>query len=159
VTFPSDSRLLRIEHRLFSNCRSLRSLVIPALVEFIGYESFQQTYSLSSLSFASQSHLRELRDWPPGASQSLGLPDAVEFLSFRQDITHPLRCVLTFDRDSRLRLIAAMPIPGSPGGTVPLRVIVHVTSRSLKVFRLDLEFAVDRPSGWIMSPYGLIFHQ
>jgi hypothetical protein len=57
-------------------------MTLPSSVESVGLLSFIYCRALSSLSFASPSHLRELLDLPPWLSGLVSIPDSVEVLSF-----------------------------------------------------------------------------
>jgi hypothetical protein len=133
---PVDSEVVRIERIAFSGCGSLRSMILPPSVAFVGEFCFRECSALSSLTFASPSHLRELLDLPPQLPVFLSIPDSVEILSF-QSAPPPLHDrTLIFGPDSRLTEIRAKRSPRSSRW----RSFVQFSSRSLKAFRIDLEF-------------------
>jgi hypothetical protein len=141
---PVDSEVVRIEASGFLGCSSLQSVSLPSSVEFVGEHCFSMCSSLSSLTFASPSHLRELLGFPASFKLSLSgfvsIPDSVEILSAprRQwGLSSPL--TLVFGRHSRLRqfrryLHATSRRPSSG------RLLVQFSSGSLKIFRLNIEF-------------------
>jgi hypothetical protein len=132
----ADSRLRRIEEFAFSGCSLLKSMVIPSALEFLGEHCFDDCNSLSRLTFAPPSHLRELLHIPPKLSGFVSIPDSVEIISFRGLSAPHGDLVLTFGSESRLVETSPRHFP------VPIhyRSFVQVNSRSLKRFRLNLEF-------------------
>jgi hypothetical protein len=57
---PVDSELARIGAGVFESCWALQSMVLPSTVEFVDEDCFFDCDLLSSLTFGSPSHLREL---------------------------------------------------------------------------------------------------
>jgi hypothetical protein len=69
-------------------------------------------------------------------SDFLSIPDSVEVLSFWPHPEIRPHRALTFGSDSRLRHFSSRQI----GGLLPSRSFMQVTSRSLKIFRTNMEF-------------------
>jgi hypothetical protein len=135
---PLDSEVIRIEESAFVGCRGLTSMILPPSLEFVGIESFALCRSISRFTFVSPSHLRELLDIPSELSGAISIPDSVEILSFVGSLV-PRQCqrTLKFGCDSRLTQISAK----SPFASVRCRSFVQVSSGSLKIFRMKMEFA------------------
>jgi hypothetical protein len=138
VIIPEDSKLVSIGNRAFAGCRSLRALVAPASLDSIGSECFDRCSALTSLTFASPSHVRTLLSLPyKWSAGRIEVPDSVETLSFIRVRIRLKLCTVVFRPDSRLsqfkldfRLRSGQP-----------RSFVHWSSWTLKRFRSDLEFA------------------
>jgi hypothetical protein len=147
VSLAVDSELVRIEKEAFRFCSALRSLFLPSSVEFVGARCFEGCLGLSSLTFGSPSHLREFLDLPRALSGFISIPDSVEILGLfgiRIGLWSSLwTAVLHFGVDSRLREIRTAIVEergDRSDSSVVRRSLLVVSSRSLKVFRADLEF-------------------
>jgi hypothetical protein len=146
VTFPPDSKLARIEESAFSKCGRLQSFFVPSQVEFIGEKCFYECLCVTQLTFVSPSHVRELLDLPLRLDDSVcqSIPDSVEVLSFcgcpRGGRGHDL----DFGRESRLKQIRVRDDPIEFWSFSLLdrrmRCFLRVSSRSLRIFRQNLEF-------------------
>jgi hypothetical protein len=82
-TINSGSRLKRIEESSFRKCSLLRSISIPATVEVLGMECFDECRSLSSFAIESGSVLNRIEAKAFSrcvALQSIRIPAKVEFL-------------------------------------------------------------------------------
>jgi hypothetical protein len=146
VVFSNDSSLIRIERVAFENCRSLKSFSLPSLVEFVGENCFDHS-PLSTLTFSSPSHLRELLDVPGLWTGVQEIPDSVEALRLCQCFDKRDSCALTFGRESRLADVSTSAyhirsrlasFSQSSGATC--RFFVQASTRSVKLFRSKLEF-------------------
>jgi hypothetical protein len=143
--FLADSKLVRIEEMAFDQCSSLQSLVFPCSLESIGARCFREADFLSVLVFSSPCRLRELLDLPPKWYGIQDIPDSVEILSFSRGIDRNSppnflnerrgERTLTFGRESRL-----MEFRFNPYHYRQLYTFFQVTSRTLKLFRKNLEF-------------------
>jgi hypothetical protein len=83
LVFESGSQLTRIEANALCGCSSLKSICLPALVEFLGEGSFSNCGVLWSLRFESESNLTRIESYELyGCSslKSICLPASVEFL-------------------------------------------------------------------------------
>jgi hypothetical protein len=143
VTISQESKLVRMEARAFDGCDSLQSLFLPPLLEFVGGLCFHDALQLSSLTFSLPSRLRELLDVPRSWPGLHAIPDTVEVLQLCRVYRDPGDFILTFSRESRLREVRIT----SPvccewyGSDTPLlRYFLQVSSRSVKLFRANLEF-------------------
>jgi hypothetical protein len=136
---PADSGVVRIGQQAFSNCHFLSSLFLPSSVEFVGEHCFDGCGSLSKLTFASPSHLRELLDLPARLSGLVAIPDSVEILRIYKRWEDRFRdTVLTFGAELRLTQFRVVS-----EDSLPCRLLVRVSARSLKLFRINLEFETD----------------
>jgi hypothetical protein len=135
---PVDSEVVRIGDMAFECCRSLKSFVIPSPVEFVGENCFAKCDSLSHFAFRSPSHLREFLDVPRPFSGFVCIPDSVEILDSIGYSTGPCDQVLSFGLESRL--IEIKPLSPRSDGSPLRRTFVRVSARSLKHFRMKLEF-------------------
>jgi hypothetical protein len=143
VIFPYDSKLVRIERIAFGHCFHLQSLSLPPLLEFIGVLCFIDSSSFSTLIFASPSRLRQLLDVPPLWTGFKEIPDSVEVLHLCRSGRHPDSCTLVFGDESKLTEVGTSPDTVGLFRNSPeqFRYFVRATSRSLKQFRSNLEFA------------------
>jgi hypothetical protein len=143
VVFAEDSRLVRIEGMAFSRCESLKSLSLPPLLEFVGPHCFTGCSCFSTLTFASPSRLRVLLDAPVLWAGFQAIPDSVEVLQLCRSGHDRDWCTLTFGDESRLREVGTNLFPiGTvfPSSVGQFRFFLRATSRSVKLFRLNLEF-------------------
>jgi hypothetical protein len=134
-----DSRVVRIGHHVFDHCQALKAVFLPSSVEFVGESCFTACDSLSTLTFSSPSHLRELLDLPPDMSGFVSIPDSVEILSFHRSSRCSHQLTLVFGCGSRLVKISAIPTWRS----LRYGSFLQVSTHSLKVFRRRLEFETD----------------
>jgi hypothetical protein len=132
----ADSEVVRIGGFGFAGCSSLKSLVLPSSTEFVGEGCFVGCDSLSGFTLSSPSHLLELLDLPPQLPGFLAIPDSVQVLSYSRGWKRPPERTLSFGCESRLATITAKS--GIPPR--PCRSFLQVSSRSLKLFRKNLEF-------------------
>jgi hypothetical protein len=137
IILPSS--LKRLGAGCFSSCPKLanssQSIVLPPSLEFIGDDCFVGCESVSCLAFPSQSHLRELLDLPPLLARPVSIPDSVEIMV----VTRPVRWsqqTLTFGPESRLSAFRTKSAEGIDCG----RFFLRFSSRSLRLFRANLEF-------------------
>jgi hypothetical protein len=93
-------------------------------------------------------HLRELRSLPSRLSGSLVIPDSVEILGFHACFAYDCPFTLVFERDSRLTELEVLDEDAQSFDDCLVflddhrsRVFVRASARSLKRFRLNLEFA------------------
>jgi hypothetical protein len=133
---PVDSQAVRICGWAFRHCYSLKSVFLPSSVEFVGECCFFGCNSVSSLTFAEPSHLRELLDIPSQLPGTICVPDSVEIFRFSQSLTPVPGRTFSFGRDSRLMEF---------GHDLEIwrrisRVFLQVSTRSLKRFRSNFEF-------------------
>jgi hypothetical protein len=134
---PIDSNLIRIEWAAFRECWSLKSMFLPSSVEFVGIWCFVNCDSLSSLTFGSPSHLRELLHLPSFLRGPLSIPDSVEILRFGGTQNIPVYGrTLIFGPESKL---AKMKQDAYLDDRYMVSFL-QVSTRSLKVFRVKLEF-------------------
>jgi hypothetical protein len=140
VSFNPDSKLLMIGRRAFWKCVNLTSLVIPSSVECVGKYCFTGCLSLRSFVFSEPSHVWGLRDLPPIWEGMHNIPDSVENLEYTASRIndHSSEYWLQFGSDSQLKYVEPA---GESLVTKVNRSFLHVSSRSLKLFRLRLEFA------------------
>jgi hypothetical protein len=138
VTFSADSKLARIEAGAFELCTFLASFLVPPLVEFVGESCFMECTALCTFTFAPGCHLRQLWDLPPAWPGLHAIPDSVEDLAFKQNYHRTRPHALVFGDESRLVTVRADSMSGGPR-----RSFLRVSSRSLKIFRADLEFGSD----------------
>jgi hypothetical protein len=138
VTFPVDSEVIRIEDNALDRCGSLKSLVLRSSVELIGVACFDRCKAVSKRTFELPSHPCELPDIPSTVRDYVDIPDSVEVLwtfgSFKRRSVH----VLCFGDESRLDVIMA-----KSGNSRSRYSFLRVASRSVKRFRMNLEFARD----------------
>jgi hypothetical protein len=135
VLFESDSKLRWIGRWVFHGCARLRSFRLPSLLEFVGHCCFFDCNPLLTLTFPCPCRIRELRDLPTWWTGVMEIPDSVEILGFVQYSRESHGRTLSFGRESRLTRITAV------GYVINVcRSFVRATSRSLKVFRSNLEF-------------------
>jgi hypothetical protein len=137
IGFSQNSHLLRIEKAAFSKCTSLQSIEIPASVEYIGENCFAHCFSLAALTFLPPPHVRELLDLPPQLPGSTEIPDCVECLGFCGPADQGCQHTLVFGAESKLETVKP-----PDDDQVDRQSFVRVSSRSLKRFRLSLEFTV-----------------
>jgi hypothetical protein len=121
----------------------LKSLFLPASVEFVGKDCFEGCTRLASLTFGSPSHLRELLNAPYRLSGVVSIPDSVEILGQCGYLKGRSRQVLSFGVESRLSEIRAKSFRYFDARRVPCRCFLNVSSRSLKVLRKKLEFETE----------------
>jgi hypothetical protein len=151
---PVDSQVVRIGNSAFCGCESLGSMDIPSSVEYIGAFCFMSCESLLRLTFSSPSTLRELLSFPIKLWGSVSIPDSVEVLRLPREWRDRGKRTLVFGRDSRLAQITVDPDPRGRipllvnQGLLPLRVpcslaFLHLSSRSLKLLRKNMEFAIE----------------
>jgi hypothetical protein len=133
---PLDSQIVRIDEDVFGECESLTSFIFPSSLEYVGECCFLACNSLSNAIFSSPSHLRELLDVPAQISGVISIPDCVEILSCHETPKPPNARVLDFGRESKLGQIR----PGEFGRAK--RTFLQVSSRSLKLLRINLEFTI-----------------
>jgi hypothetical protein len=141
VKIREDSQLIRIQGSAFALCSSLRTLFIPSSVEFVGVECFRNCSSLSALGFSSAPKIRELLSLPPVRPDPIAIPDSVEILDFSPDMGRALSCTLQFGEGSKLTEFHRVVRRLTWSGFSPYRLFVRVSSRTLKRFRSNLEFA------------------
>jgi hypothetical protein len=143
VFLAVDSEIVRIGDGAFWNCLALRSLFLPSSVEFVGKGCFAGCIGLSSLTFGSPSHLRELLDLPRSLSGFISIPDSVETLVLFGRLRRIQTQVLSFGVESRLNEVrkATVKTFHNPINSLLVRrSFLVVSSRSLKAFRMKLEF-------------------
>jgi hypothetical protein len=136
---PLDSELIRIEKTAFWCCYELTSVFIPSTLEIAGEKCFNGCTSLSSLTFGRPSHLQKLLSVPTGLRGCVAIPDSVEILEFDGYFTDRDGLALVFGSESRLSSVTVPP----PDDCTPCRTFLQVSSRSLKLFRAELEFKLD----------------
>jgi hypothetical protein len=136
ITFPSDSKLVRIERFAFLGCSLLKAFAIPASVTFIGESCFENCYAFSNLTFMPVPQLRELLYLPPHLVGTQEIPDSVEVLCVSGEFEPQCFRAVSFGRESRLAEIKRMRVEL----TLAPRCFVRVSTASLKVFRMRLEF-------------------
>jgi hypothetical protein len=140
---PVDSEVVRIEQMAFESCCSLESLALPSSVEFVGEACFEGCDSFSNLTFGSPSRLLELLAIPQLLSGFVCIPDSVEILgSFgTSNYSSDYVQVLSFGVDSKL---SAIRIRTEEDGDLFFcyRSFLQVSTRSLKSFRMNLEFEI-----------------
>jgi hypothetical protein len=139
LTFPVDSELVRIEDNALARCHSLESLFLPSSVEFVGVDCFDGCKALSSLTFGLPSHLRELLDIPSPLEGFVRIPDSVEVLCAFGTLRRQSVQVLIFGDESSLNEVIRV----TPDHSRRHLSFLRVSSRSLKRFRMNLEFATD----------------
>jgi hypothetical protein len=110
-------------------------MFLPSSVEFVGENGFGGFDSLYSLTFESRSYLRELLDVPSRLSGCVSIPDSIDNLSFHESPGDPAQA-LKSGVDSKLSEIRATSVLG----TRQCQSCVHVSTRSLKHFRLKWRF-------------------
>jgi hypothetical protein len=140
--FSVDSEIAHIRYKAFESCSSLKSLFLPASVEVVDENCFEGCDSLSTLTFGSPSHLRNLLDVPRHLSGVVPIPDSVEIMwSFGGLTDHALE----FGPESRLIEIKVKPIKSDRRRRrqLPSRSFERVSSRTLKMFRKNLEFETE----------------
>jgi hypothetical protein len=95
--------------------------------------------SSNAITFSMPCRLRELLDLPPCWGDFREIPDSVEVLGFTGYLGDSYGYTLDFGRESRLVRVTAAKDPRlfAKGNHGPF---LRVTSRSLKIFRSDLEF-------------------
>jgi hypothetical protein len=144
VFLEVDSEIVRIGDGAFQNCWALRSLFLPSSVEFVGEGCFGGCNELSSLTFGSPSHLRELLDLPRSLSGFIGIPDSVEPLGIFGRLRGVQTQVLSFGVESKLNetRTAKLTAFDTRFDSRVRRSLLVVSSRILKVFRTKLEFEV-----------------
>jgi hypothetical protein len=138
---PVDSEVVLIGDMAFEYCSSLKALSLPPSVEFVGEGAFEGYVRLSNLTFGSPSHLRELLAIPHVGSGFVSIPDSVEILgSFQtpRSSADPGQ-VLSFGVESKLRAIR-IPKEEDEDPLFCHRLFLHVSTQSLKIFRMNLEF-------------------
>jgi hypothetical protein len=146
ITFLPDTRLVRIGASAFSRSR-FHDFCVPATVEYIGRNSFDECNRVENLTFLEPSRLRELLDLPPVLRKPIQIPDSVERIRFCETSLEAGGTV-EFGNESRLahRTITRTPIStmNARGEMAPLfklrRGFLRFCSRSLKLFRADAEF-------------------
>jgi hypothetical protein len=106
LTFESNSRLTRIESRVFFSS-SLQSILIPRNVEVISSECFAHCRSLSSISFESNSRLTRIESeaFSNSSLQSIVIPRSVEVLCFMCFAHCRSLSSISFESNSRLTRI------------------------------------------------------
>jgi hypothetical protein len=135
VTFASDSKLVRIGTEAFVWCSAWQAFHLPPLVKYVGSLCFHSCSSLSAFGFASPVHIQDLLD-VPAAWDSAEVPDSVQTLGLGQTgLDRPF--VLHFGMESRL---ASVIMTGVNARLWP-RCFLQVSTRSLRLFRANLEFA------------------
>jgi hypothetical protein len=139
VTLLPDSKLVRIEASALANCSALSSFVVPSSVVFVGESSFAGCCSLSRLQFACPSRVRELLTLPLSRDGLPEIPDSVEILSFVDELEWNCRYVLEFGSESKLKQIHRVHY-----WRPRRRCFVRLKSRTLKVFRSELEIEGNR---------------
>jgi hypothetical protein len=135
---PVDSKVVEIRDLAFADCSGLSSIVLPSSVEYVGTFCFHKCSSLLSIGFASPSHLQDLLDLPPHLSGFVAIPDSVEVLHFHQEAGAPPERTLTFGPDSGLIVISVKYYEAITPWAC--RSFLQVSSWSLKLFRMNLEF-------------------
>jgi hypothetical protein len=104
VSFEADSMLVRIEKSAFSLCLDLKSIFIPAHVEFIGDSVFSDCSSLTQLTFESGSHLTDIGKLAFDCCRSLTsicIPREVESIPRMCFIDCSALATLSFETHSR----------------------------------------------------------
>jgi hypothetical protein len=137
VTIPPDSQLTGLDECVFSGCPALSSLFLQSSVEWIGPESYQACYSLSTLVIGQPSKLEVLLSVPPRWPGFHPIPDSVKRLGLMTDWATSSQCALVFGRESRLESIektSRRPLP-------TCRCFVGISTRSLKRIRSHMEFS------------------
>jgi hypothetical protein len=144
--FAADSQIARIADCVFFGCSRLRSMAIPSSIEHVGRSCFARCASLRQIKLPSPSNLRELLHLPPDLRGCVSIPESVEILAFSRfqwflDRTKDL--TLAFGRDSRLAEVR-LCIDCGGGSYVPNSAFLQVSTRSLKLFRNNMEFETSR---------------
>jgi hypothetical protein len=134
VAFESGSKLARIETAAFQKCGVLASFCLPSSVEFVGQCCFQKCDSLAAFAFEAPSHLLELLDLPPNSVAAV--PGSVTKLRFLVAVKQRTRPVVRFGPDSRLTSLGNRRV----GGSGRKLCFLHLSSRTIKVMRAQLEF-------------------
>jgi hypothetical protein len=134
-TFAGDSKLERIYDWAFKDCWSLESFIVPSSVRFIGKGCFRACDSIRNFELGFPSHVKELLDLPREWPGLKDIPDSVEVLGFAQGYENRCEYTLSFGNESKLRKIYTLKSRHAG------RAFLRVSSRSLKIFRSDLEFS------------------
>jgi hypothetical protein len=117
IAFEFKSGLSQIGAESFANYLSLRSICVPASVEFLGERSFSSCNPLSSLTFESGSKLTRIEAnafYCCSSLKSICLPASVEFLGERSFLSCDSLSSLTFESGSKLTRIEANALFCSP---------------------------------------------
>ncbi len=83
VTFASDSKLKKIDTKVFENCSSLRAVTIPANIESLGVQVFKDCTNLEKVEFAGNK-IKKFEDYTfqdCTKLNSVSLPDSLEEIS------------------------------------------------------------------------------
>jgi hypothetical protein len=149
--FPVNSEIVRIGEMAFMGCESLKSLYLPSSVEFVGDSCFNRCDLLSKLAFVLPSHLRELLDVPCRLPGPVDIPDSVEVLGLSDWSDLRREQVFNFGSQSKLREIRvrrdrlSIAVRHFSEDPPPYdQSFLQVSTRSLKVFRMKLEFEATR---------------
>jgi hypothetical protein len=134
VIFAVDAKLVRIEEFAFSRCSSLHAIALPPLVEYVGRFCFSHCRYLLALTFSSPCRIREWLDVPPMSCFGQ-IPDSVEILDLTRWCNYPRGFVVDFGHESRLTKTMICDLPNQSQ-----RCFLRLSSRSLKLFRSNLEF-------------------
>jgi hypothetical protein len=136
VTFPPNSKLMRIASKAFWKCSSLTSLAFPSSLTVIGERCFDECPALLNLTFVAPSQLRDLLDLPEHLAGLQEIPDSVERLRLGGISAHGCFRPVSFGRESRLVEVRKTDTQLTSAN----RCFLQVSSRSLKVFRSRMEF-------------------
>jgi hypothetical protein len=134
VSFSGDSQLAMLDQAVFHRCRKLVSLFIPSSVENVGLDCFHECDAMTALALCAPSNLRVFNDVPLCWSGLKEIPDSVECLCLGKDWGRSSECTLVFGVESRL---ARIKTPRYPRRS---KCFLRVSSRSVKLFRSNLEF-------------------
>jgi hypothetical protein len=139
----ADSQIVRIEGRAFVYCSSLKSMFLSASLEFVGAFCFAGCASLSSFTFGSPAHLRELLHIPSRLSGFVSIPDSIEIFSVCDTAPRSVPLVLSFGIESKLNEIRTRAKKPHGRSLIQHRTFLQFSSRSLKKFRVRMEFESD----------------
>jgi hypothetical protein len=118
-------------------------MFLPASLEFVGEFCFAGCASLSSFTFGSPAHLRELLSIPSLLSGLVSIPDSVEVISVFDTVPRSVPLVLGFGIESKLNEIRTPAKAPAGSSLIQPRIFPQFSSRSLKKFRVRMEFESD----------------